>query len=127
MPRESNTYIEYLKLEDLNSAEVQGLIESLRQQDAEFAYMDEHGDFPEEPDRLEITLSAEDALTELRRAEKERRLRVEWKRGWLYFFYSPPISNPDGEVTDDLLDAFCNFVHRTPRKGGPTPFRQRSH
>jgi len=108
--RQTNTYVEFLKLEDLSRPETGALVEELRYQDAEFSEFERTGTFPEDRSKLEPSLGIEDALAELRRAQTEGRLRIEWKRGWLYFFYGP-----FAEV--DMRE----FLHRVPRKGGPRP------
>ncbi len=110
VPRQTNTYVEFLKLEDLSRAETGALVGELRYQDAEFSEFEHTGTFPEDRSKLEPSLGIEDAVAELRRAQAEGRLRIEWKRGWLYFFYGP-LAEVD----------MCEFLHRVPRKGGPRP------
>jgi hypothetical protein len=61
-------------------------------------------------------MSAEDAVAELRRAERERRLLIEWMGGWLYFFYGPPHSN-DVDADFAGIDA-REFLTRLPRPKG---------
>lgn len=120
MPLKNRTGVEVLKLKDLASAEIDELVYELRYQDAELAEYDRTMTEEEEQSReplspeleLTVSMSIEDALAELRQAEREDRLLIEWKRGWLYFFYGLPIDDPDGECADDDMREFLTRVPR---------------
>lgn len=120
MPLKNRADVEVLKLKDLSSAEIDELAYELRYQNAEFAEYDramvEGEELPREPlspkRELALTMSVEQALEELGQAEREDRLLIEWKRGWLYYFYCPPINDLNGDFARvDMRE----FLTRTSR------------
>lgn len=138
MPLKNRDGVEVLKLKDLTGAEIDEAVYELRYQAAELAEYDRVGTggtaltdkakeraarppvLCERPE-LPLTMSVEDAAAELHRAESEGRLLIEWKLGWLYFFYSPFIRDTDDEFADSDMR---EFLTRMPR---PTKIHRQRH
>lgn len=137
MPRQATTLIEYLTLNDLSRAEKDTLIEAVRYHDAELAEFDRRiaagkSDLRIDWDDLSPTITVAEAGAQLALAEEEKRLRIEWKRGWLYFFFDAH-PKEESQRTAKTIYAYdvsrlddAQFLTKVPRKGGPQPAPERS-
>lgn len=133
MARQTATLVQYLKLEDLARPELDELIEALRYHDAEIdaidrSALDERAALVLDRDKLTLKMSEAEAQAQVRLAEREKRLRIEWKRGWIYFFLDPYTLKQSRDAAKAVgipydMGDMAHFLTKVPRKGGPVRTR----